>query len=148
MVDFNATASGQRIISDEKLKALIDTLSRHKLGLDEVEPDIIGRAYEYLLRKFAEGSGQSAGEFYTPREVAVLMSYILDPEAGEQIYDPCCGSGLLIKCALRFREKYHRDPSVAPLSYYGQERIAGRTRGCKPSHTMTYICISLSDVRG
>ena len=100
MVDFNATASGQRIISDEKLKALIDTLSRHKLGLDEVEPDIIGRAYEYLLRKFAEGSGQSAGEFYTPREVAVLMSYILDPEAGEQIYDPCCGSGgLLIKCA-------------------------------------------------
>ena len=45
IVDFNATASGQRVISDEKLKALIDTLSRHKLGLDEVEPDIIGRAY-------------------------------------------------------------------------------------------------------
>ncbi len=62
-----------------------------------------GRAYEYLLRKFAEGSGQSAGEFYTPREVAILISYILDPAQGQEIYDPCCGSaGLLIKCYLLF----------------------------------------------
>ncbi len=72
MVDFNATAAGQRIISDEHsdehLAALIKVLSRHRLGLHDVEPDILGRAYEYLLRKFAEGQGQSAGEFYTPRE--------------------------------------------------------------------------------
>lgn len=122
IVDFNATASGQRIISDDKLTLLIDTLGRHKLGLDEVEPDIIGRAYEYLLRKFAEGSGQSAGEFYTPREVAILMSHILDPNPGEEIYDPCCGSGgLLIKCSLRFREKYQSDTKVKPLKFFGQE---------------------------
>ncbi|MFQ6055530.1 MAG: N-6 DNA methylase, partial [Methanosarcinales archaeon] len=69
-----------------------------------------------------EGSGQSAGEFYTPREVAILMSYILDPEPDMEIYDPCCGSGgLLIKCYLRFREKYDEDPSIAPLRFYGQE---------------------------
>jgi type I restriction enzyme M protein len=68
MVDFNATAAGQRIISDEHLAALIEVRSRHRLGLHDVEPDILGRAYEYLLRKFAEGQGQSAGEFYTPRE--------------------------------------------------------------------------------
>jgi type I restriction enzyme M protein len=122
IVDFNATAAGQRVISDEKLKALVDVLGRHRLGLEDVEPDILGRAYEYLLRKFAEGSGQSAGEFYTPREVAVLMARILDPEPGAEVYDPCCGSGgLLIKCYLRLKEKHGEEPSVAPLRFYGQE---------------------------
>lgn len=121
-VDFNATAAGQRIINDETLKTLVNVLGKHKLGLKDVEPDIIGRAYEYLLRKFAEGSGQSAGEYYTPREVTILMACILDPEPGETVYDPCCGSGgLLIKCALRFRDKYYRDASVSPLHYFGQE---------------------------
>ncbi len=108
IVDFNATAAGQRTISDDKLKVLIDVLGRYRLGLKDVEPDILGRAYEYLLRKFAEGSGQSAGEFYTPREVAILMSYVLNPEPDMEVYDPCCGSaGLLIKCHLRFKEKMH-----------------------------------------
>ena len=121
-VDFNATASGQRILADDKLKELINVLSRYRLGLNDVDADILGRAYEYLLRKFAEGSGQSAGEFYTPGEVAVLMSHILDPEPGKEVYDPCCGSGgLLIKCFLRFKEKYNSDPSLEPLSCYGQE---------------------------
>jgi len=87
IVDFNATTAGQRVISDERLKMLVDTISKHRLGLKDVEPDILGRAYEYLLRKFAEGSGQSAGEFYTPSEVAVLMAHIVDPQPGEEIYD-------------------------------------------------------------
>ena len=107
MVDFNATAAGQRIISDEHLAALIEVLSRHRLGLYDVEPDILGRAYEYLLRKFAEGQGQSAGEFYTPREVGVLMARLLEPEPGMRVYDPACGSGgLLIKCHLRLVERH------------------------------------------
>lgn len=122
IVDFNATTAGKRIITDEKLKALVDVLGRHRLGLNDVEPDILGRAYEYLLRKFAEGSGQSAGEFYTPREVAILMAGILDPEPGMEIYDPCCGSGgLLIKCFLRHKEKHGDDASIAPPRFYGQE---------------------------
>ena len=122
IVDFNATTAGQRIISDQSLRSLIDILSRHRLGLRDVEPDILGRAYEYLLRKFAEGSGQSAGEFYTPKEVAMMMAYIVDPKPGEDVYDPCCGSGgLLIKCQLRFLEKYGKDPKTAPLKFYGQE---------------------------
>ena len=122
IVDFNATAAGQRIIGDDRVKILIDVLGRYRLGLKDVEPDILGRAYEYLLRKFAEGSGQSAGEFYTPREVAILMSHILDPEPAKEIYDPCCGSGgLLIKCYLKFRQKYDKNPSIAPLKFYGQE---------------------------
>ena len=122
IADFNATAAGQRIVSDETLRALVDVLGRHPLGLDDVEPDILGRAYEYLLRKFAEGSGQSAGEFYTPREVAILIARILDPQPGAEIYDPCCGSGgLLIKCFLRHREKSAGDPSAAPPKFFGQE---------------------------
>lgn len=122
IVDFNATAAGQRIISEDRLKALIDVLGKYRLGIKDVEPDILGRAYEYLLRKFVEGSGQSAGEFYTPREVAILMSYILDPEPGEEIYDPTCGSGgLLIKSYLRFREKFRKNSTKKPLLFYGQE---------------------------
>ncbi len=107
ITDFNATTVGQRIVDDAYLHRLIQVLSRHRLGLRDVEPDILGRAYEYLLRKFAEGAGQSAGEFYTPRMVGVLMARILDPDPGMRVYDPACGSGgLLVKAYLRFLEKY------------------------------------------
>ena len=61
-VDFNATTHGQRDIDDDRLSNLIEAISAKRLGLSDVEPDIIGRSYEYLIRKFAEGSGQSAGE--------------------------------------------------------------------------------------
>jgi len=130
VVDFNATAAGQRILGDESLAALIQVLSRHRLGLNDVEPDIFGRAYEYLLRKFAEGQGQSAGEFYTPREVAILMARILEPRPGMEVYDPCCGSGgLLIKCHLQLLETHGERKNgrlrlpehVAPLRLFGQE---------------------------
>jgi type I restriction enzyme M protein len=120
--DFNETQAGQRILGDDQLATLVQVLSRYRLGLHDVEPDILGRAYEYLLRKFAEGQGQSAGEFYTPPEVAILMAQILDPEPGETIYDPACGSGgLLIKAGLRFRDKYGGRTDVAPLHFFGQE---------------------------
>lgn len=130
LVDFNATAAGQRIVPDEYLARLVEVLSRYRLGLNDVEPDILGRAYEYLLRKFAEGQGQSAGEFYTPREVAILMARILEPEPGMSVYDPCCGSGgLLIKCHLRLQETHGVEqngrrvlpPRVASLKLFGQE---------------------------
>ena len=94
-------------------------LSKYRLGLDDVEPDILGRVHEYPLRKFAGGSGQSAGEFYTPREVGLLMAYLLDPEEGEEIYDPACSSGgLLIKSQLVLKEKKE---VKRPLKLYGQE---------------------------
>jgi Type I restriction-modification system methyltransferase subunit len=84
-VDFNAVVSGQRLIDEDRLKEVINKLSQKRLGLDDVEPDIMGRAYEYLLRKFAEGSGQSAGEFYTPKEVAITIAKLLDPEPGMKV---------------------------------------------------------------
>jgi type I restriction enzyme M protein len=126
IVDFNATTAGQRIISEESLKRLLNELNKHRLGLEDVEPDILGRAYEYLLRKFAEGSGQSAGEFYTPREVAILIARIMNPREGEEIYDPCLGSGgLLIKCFLRFKEEFGEDATIEPLKFFGQEILHG-----------------------
>jgi len=132
VTDFNATTAGQRIVDDGRLTALVQVLSNpnYRLGWDDVEPDILGRAYEYLLRKFAEGQGQSAGEFYTPREVALVMARILDPKPGQSVYDPCCGSsGLLIKCFLRLLETKGKKvngrlklPSTHhPLKLFGQE---------------------------
>jgi type I restriction enzyme M protein len=120
IVDFNATVSGQRIMEDGRLSSLIEILSRHRLGLDDVEPDIFGRAYEYLLRKFAEGQGQSAGEFFTPKEVGWLIARLLRAEEGMEIYDPACGSaGLLIKAELTVKESV--ETVKRPLQLYGQE---------------------------
>lgn len=120
IVDFNATVSGQRIIEDSRLSTLIEKLSRHRLGLRDVEPDILGRAYEYLLRKFAEGQGSSAGEFFTPQEVGWLIARLLRPAEGMTIYDPACGSGgLLVKAELVVKESTPR--LKRPLRLYGQE---------------------------
>ena len=119
--DFNESQSGQRTLDEERLEALIEVLSRHRLGLQDTEPDILGRAYEYLLRKFAEGQGQSAGEFYTPKEVGWLMAKLITPEPYSTIYDPACGSGgLLIKPRLLFEQTHPDDKSQAP-QIYGQE---------------------------
>ena len=127
-IDFNATTHGQRDIDDDRLSKLIEKIAEKHLGLKDVEPDIIGRSYEYLIRKFAEGSGQSAGEFYTPAEVGMIMANIMNPEPGMEIYDPCCGSGgLLIKCELVLEEKMHlkSKEKYAPLKLYGQEFTPG-----------------------
>ncbi len=126
-VDFNATTHGVRDLDDDRLSNLIEAISSKRLGLGDVEPDIIGRSYEYLIRKFAEGSVSSAGEFYTPTEVGMVMARIMNPEPGMEIYDPCCGSaGLLVKCEIVLDEKMSlRSKSrFAPLKLYGQEYIA------------------------
>jgi type I restriction enzyme M protein len=122
VVDFAAERNGERDINPAKLRGVVETFSdpRYRLGLADVPPDFLGRAYEYLLRKFAEGSGQSAGEFFTPTEVGFLMANILRPKPGETCHDYACGSGgLLIKLQLVAREL---DPtSKVPLKMYGQE---------------------------
>jgi type I restriction enzyme M protein len=126
-MDFNATTHGQRDIDDDRLSNLIERISEKRLGLKDVEADIIGRSYEYLIRKFAEGSGQSAGEFFTPPEVARIMALIMDPDPGMTVYDPCCGSaGLLIACEHVLDEKMKRrsKSKYAPLKMHGQEYVA------------------------
>ena len=122
VVDFAAERNGERDINPAKLRDVVETFSdpRYRLGLADVDPDFLGRAYEYLLRKFAEGSGQSAGEFFTPTNVGFLMAYILKPRPGQECHDYACGSaGLLIKLQIAAREQ---DPtSKVPLKLTGQE---------------------------
>jgi type I restriction enzyme M protein len=139
-MDCNATTHGQRDIDDDRLSNLIERISEKRLGLKDVEADIIGRSYEYLIRKFAEGSGQSAGEFFTPPEVARIMALIMETEPGVTVYDPCCGSaGLLIACehvlddrmragyraaTVRERLELRSKTKYAPLKIHGQEYVA------------------------
>ncbi|MGE3468455.1 MAG: N-6 DNA methylase, partial [Pyrinomonadaceae bacterium] len=122
LVDFNETRNGEREISDAALKKIIEKFSdpRYRLGLHDVEPDFLGRCYEYLLRKFAEGQGQTAGEFFTPTEVGFLIAELMRPRPGEECHDYACGSlGLLIKLQIVCRQL---DPlSKVPLKLYGQE---------------------------
>ena len=122
LVDFAAERNGERDINPARLSAVVETFSdpRYRLGLANVQPDFLGRAYEYLLRKFAEGSGQSAGEFFTPTEVGFLMAHLMRPRPGETCHDYACGSaGLLVKLQLVAREL---DPtSRVPLKLGGQE---------------------------
>lgn len=120
IVDYNEIRNGEREIGDEALSRLVELLSnpRYRMGLTDVKPDFLGRAYECLLRKFAEG--RSASDFFTPKEVGWLIARLMEPRQGEEVYDPCCGSGgLLIKCQLALKE---REQEIArPLKLYGQE---------------------------
>jgi type I restriction enzyme M protein len=122
--DYNERQSGQRTLDDDRLESLVEVISRHRLGMKNAEADILGRAYEYLLRKFAEGQGQSAGEFYTPKEVGWLMAELINPMPFSHVYDPTCGSaGLLIKSRLVFEKNHPAERSRAP-KLYGQEMNA------------------------
>jgi type I restriction enzyme M protein len=106
-------------LSDATLINLIEHFSQHKLNLSTVADDKLGNAYEYLIKEFADDSGHTAAEFYTNRTVVKLMTMIMDPQPGESVYDPTCGSGgLLLNCALHLRDE---GKEYRTLKLYGQE---------------------------
>jgi type I restriction enzyme M protein len=106
-------------LSDETLTNLVEHYSQHKLSLSNVADDKLGNAYEYLIKEFADDSGHTAAEFYTNRTVVKLMTMIMDPQPGESVYDPTCGSGgLLLNCALHLKEE---GKEYRTLKLYGQE---------------------------
>lgn len=106
-------------LSDETLVNLIEHFSQHKLNIANVPDDQLGNAYEYLIKQFADDSGHTAAEFYTNRTVVRLMTLIMDPQPGESVYDPTCGSGgLLLNCALQLKEA---GKEYRTLKLYGQE---------------------------
>lgn len=106
-------------LSDEMLNNLVEHFSRQKLTLSNVPDDKLGNAYEYLIKQFADDSGHTAAEFYTNRTVVKLMTMIMDPQPGESVYDPTCGSGgLLLNCALHLKEE---GKEYRTLKLYGQE---------------------------
>jgi type I restriction enzyme M protein len=106
-------------LSDATLINLIEHFSQLKLNLSTVADDKLGNAYEYLIKEFADDSGHTAAEFYTNRTVVKLMTMIMDPQPGETVYDPTCGSGgLLLNCALHLRDE---GKEYRTLKLYGQE---------------------------
>lgn len=106
-------------LSDAMLTNLIEHYSQHTLNLANVPDDKLGNAYEYLIKEFADDSGHTAAEFYTNRTVVKLMTMIMDPQPGESVYDPTCGSGgLLLNCALHLKDE---SKEYRTLKLYGQE---------------------------
>lgn len=106
-------------LGDETLTNLVEHYSKHRLSIAQVPDDKLGNAYEYLIKQFADDSGHTAAEFYTNRTVVKLMTMIMDPQSGESVYDPTCGSGgLLLNCALHLKEE---GKEYRTLKLYGQE---------------------------
>ena len=115
----DASWTNKNRLSDETLTNLIEHYSQHKLSLSNIPDDKLGNAYEYLIKEFADDSGHTAAEFYTNRTVVKLMTMIMDPQPGESVYDPTCGSGgLLLNCALHLKEE---GKEYRTLKLYGQE---------------------------
>lgn len=116
----DAQWSNKNKLSDRLLIDLIEHFSQYTLGRVNVDPDMLGNAYEYLIKHFADLTNKKAGEFYTPRSVVHLLGLILDPQEGQSIYDPACGTGgMLLECVddLKNHGKDYRT-----LKLYGQEK--------------------------
>ena len=107
-------------LSDRILRDLIEHFSKYTLSIANVPEDELGIGYEYLIKKFADDSGHTAAEFYTNRTVVRLMTELLEPQEGESIYDPTCGSGgMLLSCAVRLKDQ---GKEYRTLKLFGQER--------------------------
>lgn len=116
----DAQWSNKNKLSDRLLIDLIEHFSQYNLSNSQVDADLLGQAYEYLIKHFADLTNKKAGEFYTPRSVVHLLGLILDPHEGETIYDPACGTGgMLLECVAHLRE-HHED--YRTLKLYGQEK--------------------------
>lgn len=109
-------------LSDALLRDLMEHFSRLPLGNSATEVDILGQAYEYLIKKFADATNKKAGEFYTPRSVVRLMVNILDPREGESIYDPACGTGGMLMEAIHHVRETRGDVRSLWGKLFGQEK--------------------------
>ena len=105
-------------LDDERLKDLIEHMSELPVGNRNYSADVMGDAYEYLIKKFADMSKKNAGEFYTPRSVVKLMVRLLNPKSGESVYDPACGTGGMLIEAIRNMD----DEKASYGKIYGQEK--------------------------
>lgn len=130
-INFNRSiGKNNKQITDEDLRELIREFNKKSLTDDNLEfPDLMGAAYEYLIKYFADSAGKKAGEFYTPNEVVRLLVNILEPEADSEVYDPTVGSGgMLIECKNYVESRYE---SAKNLSLYGQEKSGTVWSLCK-----------------
>jgi len=125
-IDFNI----KNKLSDVKLQDLLSHFSQHRLRNSDFEkPDLLGSAYEYLIKMFADSAGKKGGEFYTPNEVVKLLVSLLNPHAGMRIYDPTVGSAGMLIQTRNYLIRHGENPSN--LSLYGQEMNLNTWAICK-----------------
>ncbi|MEU4476487.1 N-6 DNA methylase [Micromonospora sp. NPDC023966] len=118
-INFNQQVGNSRI-PDKKLRDLIAHFGRHRLRTEDFEfPDLLGAAYEYLIKEFADSAGKKGGEFYTPRAVVRMMVRLVKPAEGMSVYDPCSGSGGMLIHAKEYVEEHGGNPRNLLLA--GQE---------------------------
>ncbi|HHB94640.1 MAG TPA: type I restriction-modification system subunit M [Campylobacterales bacterium] len=120
-------------LPDELLARLLQHFNKFSLANEELDnPDILGSAYEYLIREFADDGGKKGGEFYTPKEVVKLVVNLIKPQAGNSIYDPTCGSGgMLIQSANYIKNSGGTIGKFVDAKLYGQEKNLGTWAICK-----------------
>lgn len=122
-IDFNRQV-GQTRVPDVRLRALIQHFGEQRLRDEDFEfPDLIGAAYEYLVKEFADSAGKKGGEFYTPRSVVRLMVRLLNPQPSKRVYDPTVGSGGMLIQSRQYVEEHGGDGSTVQL--YGQDANGG-----------------------
>jgi len=120
-------------LPDELLSRLLQHFNKYTLSNRYLEnPDILGSAYEYLIRMFADDSGKKGGEFYTPKEVVELLVNLIKPQAGNSVYDPTCGSGgMLIQSAKYIKKNDGFIEDFVDVKLYGQEKNLSTWAICK-----------------
>ena len=119
----NANWTNKDKLPDRKLADLIEHFSTKTLSNSNVAPDVFGNAYEYLIKRFADQSNKKAGEYYTPRSVVGLLINILDPQEGESIYDPACGTGGMLIEVIEHVKANGGSPKTLWGKLYGQEKV-------------------------
>ena len=125
-IDFNI----KNKLSDKKLQDLLSHFSKHRLRTEDFDsPDLLGDAYEYLIKQFADSAGKKGGEFYTPSEVVWLLVSLLKPTVGMKIYDPTAGSGGMLIQTRNYL--LNQGENAQNLSLYGQEMNLNTWAICK-----------------
>lgn len=116
----DAQWSNKNKLSDRLLIDLVEHFSQYNLSNSNVDSDLLGQSYEYLIKHFADLTNKKAGEFYTPRSVVHLLGLILDPHEGDTIYDPACGTGgMLLECVDHLKDNKE---DYRTLKLFGQEK--------------------------
>jgi len=119
----NANWTNKDKLPDRRLADLIEHFSTRNLSNAAVPPDVLGNAYEYLIKRFADQSNKKAGEYYTPRSVVALLVNILNPLEGESVYDPACGTGGMLIEVIEHVKADGGSPKTLWGKLYGQEKV-------------------------